>query len=95
MEKLKDIISDLEVMKDKLEDLQTTQSYFTDKHFSKRKLKTREQLFIHGWAYSEQRIATEQFNELLNLYVTEFETIIKQLEAQTKKALNYNADQSK
>lgn len=80
-----DVISNLGVLKDKLEDLQTSHGYFADDYFTDRELKTRGDLINHGISYKEQRIATEQFNELLNLYVTEFKTIIKQLEEHTKK----------
>lgn len=79
---LLDLVTEFEVLKDKLEDLQTTHGYFADDYFTERELRTQNDLINHGISYSSQRIATDQINELMRLYVNEFESIIKQLKTE-------------
>ena len=79
---LLDICTEFEILKDKLDDLQTVHGYFADNYFTERVLQTKSDLMRHGIGYQEQRIKTDQINELMRLYVTEFESIIKQLKTE-------------
>ena len=81
---LLNLVTEFEVLKDKLEDLQIAHGYFADNYFTERVLQTKSDLMRHGIDYQEQRITTDQINELMRLYVTEFESIIKQLKTEVR-----------
>lgn len=80
---IKNLMCDIEVVKEKLEDVATTHTWFVDERFTKRSLKTKEEVVNYGLAYNEHRIHNEQVTELMLSYLEELEGLMnkyKQIE---------------
>lgn len=73
---IKNLMSDIEVVKEKLEDVATTHTWFVDERFTKRSLKTKEEVVNYGLAYNEHRIHNEQVTELMLSYLEELEGLM-------------------
>ena len=76
---IKDLFSDLEVVKEKIEDLKTAHVWFDEEYFkyaSSQPL-TKEQVLDHGYKYKEHSIHNTQHLDLLGLYLKEFDELIK------------------
>ncbi|MBE7304032.1 type II toxin-antitoxin system toxin TscT [Staphylococcus epidermidis] len=73
---IKNLMCDIEVVKEKLEDVATTHTWFVDERFTKRSLKTKEEVVNYGLAYNEHRIHNEQVTELMLSYLKELEGLM-------------------
>ena len=73
---IKNLMCDIEVVKEKLEDVETTHTWFVDERFTKRSLKTKEEVVNYGLAYNEHRIHNEQVTELMLSYLKELEGLM-------------------
>ncbi|MCD9069150.1 DUF1474 family protein [Staphylococcus epidermidis] len=73
---IKNLMCDIEVVKEKLEDVATTHTWFVDERFTKRTLKTKEEVVNYGLAYNEHRIHNEQVTELMLSYLEELEGLM-------------------
>ena len=73
---IKNLMCDIEVVKEKLEDVATTHTWFVDERFTKRSLKTKEEVVNYGLAYNEHRIHNEQVTELVLSYLKELEGLM-------------------
>ena len=73
---IKNLMCDIEVVKEKLEDVATTHTWFVDERFTKRSLKTKEEVVNYGLAYNEHRIHNEQVTELMLSYLEELEGLM-------------------
>lgn len=73
---IKNLMCDIEVVKEKLEDVVTTHTWFVDERFTKRSLKTKEEVVNYGLAYNEHRIHNEQVTELMLSYLEELESLM-------------------
>ncbi|NDP75453.1 type II toxin-antitoxin system toxin TscT [Staphylococcus aureus] len=73
---IKDLMCDIEVVKEKLEDVATTHTWFVDGRFTKRSLKTKEEVVNYGLAYNEHRIHNEQVTELMLTYLEELDGLM-------------------
>ena len=62
--------------KEKLEDVATTHTWFVDGRFTKRSLKTKEEVVNYGLAYNEHRIHNEQVTELMLTYLEELDGLM-------------------
>lgn len=91
----RNILSDLEVIKDKLDDLHTTHCWSGDDIFKTPRLKTKEERLLYSASYVESRIQHEQHAELLRLYVKELDNLIDRFKEEDKKeASSVPTDQS-
>ena len=70
---IRNLMCDIEVVKEKLEDVATTHTWFVDERFTKRSLKTKEEVVL---AYNEHRIHNEQVTELMLSYLKELEGLM-------------------
>ena len=77
---IKNLMCDIEVVKEKLEDVATTHTWFVDERFTKRSLKTKEEVVNYGLAYNEHRIHNEQVTELMLSYLEELDGFIKKFQ---------------
>ena len=59
-----------------MEDVATTHTWFVDERFTKRSLKTKEEVVNYGLAYNEHRIHNEQVTELMLSYLKELEGLM-------------------
>ena len=73
---IRNLMCDIEVVKEKLEDVATTHTWFVDERFTKRTLKTKEEVVNYGLAYNEHRIHNEQVTELMLSYLEELEGLM-------------------
>ncbi|HFE1877632.1 TPA: DUF1474 family protein [Staphylococcus aureus] len=73
---IKNLMCDLKILKEKLEDVATTHTWFVDERFRKRSLKTKEEAVNYGLAYNEHRIHNEQVTELMLTYLKELDGLM-------------------
>ncbi|ALH97310.1 DUF1474 family protein [Staphylococcus aureus] len=73
---IRNLMCDIEVIKEKLEDLATTHTWFVDERFTKRSIKTKEEVVNYGLAYNEHRIHNEQVTELMLTYLKELDGLM-------------------
>ncbi|MGV3042565.1 type II toxin-antitoxin system toxin TscT [Staphylococcus rostri] len=71
--KLNDLFCEIEVIKEKLEDLKTTHGWFVAETFPYDQLATMEEVNSYGLAYSEHRIHCEQLGDLMHMYIEELD----------------------
>lgn len=89
------ILSDLEVIKDKLDDLFTTHVWHGDDVFKKHRLETREEHILYSASYLENRIQHEQHAELLRVYIEELDKLLTKFREEDKKeTLSATGDQT-
>lgn len=73
---IRNLMCDIEIVKEKLEDVATTHTWFVDERFTKKSLKTKEEVVNYGLAYNEHRIHNEQVTELMLSYLKELEGLM-------------------
>ena len=73
---IRNLMCNIEIVKEKLEDVATTHTWFVDGRFTKRSLKTKEEVVNYGLAYNEHRIHNEQVTELMLSYLKELEGLM-------------------
>lgn len=80
---LRDTICDLEVLKDKFEDLLSMQTYFDEDYFcyNGNHILTKDETVIHGMKYHEHRIHQSQVIDLMMIYQQRFEKLIENFKA--------------
>lgn len=92
---VKDIFSDLEVVKDRLVDLHTTHRWSGDSIFTKPRLETKEDRINYSYSYLENRIYYQQHAELLRVYIEELDKLIDRFKEEDKKeTLSTTGDQT-
>ena len=73
---IRNLMCNIEIVKEKLEDVATTHTWFVDGRFTKRSLKTKEEVVNYGLAYNEHRIHNEQITELMLSYLKELDGLM-------------------
>ena len=73
---IRNLMCNIEIVKEKLEDVATTHTWFVDGRFTKRSLKTKEEVVNYGLAYNEHRIHNEQVTELMLTYLEELDGLM-------------------
>ncbi|MBH4693540.1 DUF1474 family protein [Staphylococcus aureus] len=73
---IRNLMCNIVVIKEKLEDVATTHTWFVDERFTKRSLKTKEEVVNYGLAYNEHRIHNEQVTELMLTYLKELDGLM-------------------
>ncbi len=69
---IKWLMEEIEIIKEKLEDLNSTHGWFIDDTFTYDRPKTIEAVQSYGYAYREHRIHNEQLHDLMHLYLERF-----------------------
>lgn len=88
---LSNTICDLEVLKDKLNDVVATHYWHGDYMYLARELKTKDEKLTYAYGYIENRIHHEQTNDLLTMYLKQFdELLVKFKLLEQEKALSEN-----
>lgn len=90
----KNILSDLEILKEKLEDLYTTHAWHFDDIYIKREIQTQEETSRYLMGYSENRIQHTQHSDLLHMYLKEFDSLLEQFKELDKKETLSESDQT-
>ncbi|MBU6130497.1 DUF1474 family protein [Staphylococcus aureus] len=89
---IKDLMCDIELIKEKINDVATKHAWFVGGRFVKNKLETKQECISYSAGYLEHRIQNEHTVELLHLYLKEFDSIIRKFH-ELEKASSF-ADQS-
>lgn len=76
---LRNLMCDIEIVKEKIDDVVTSFSWYDDEHFrhdADHDL-TKEEVLLHGSKYHEHRIQNVQTIDLMTMYLKAFDTLIK------------------
>ncbi|MFG6128396.1 type II toxin-antitoxin system toxin TscT [Staphylococcus aureus] len=91
---IRNLMCNIEIVKEKLEDVATTHTWFVDGRFTKRSLKTKEEVVNYGIAYNEHRIHNEQVTELMLTYLEELDGLMNKFHEIEKASLSTDQSES-
>ncbi|HDZ3325225.1 TPA: DUF1474 family protein [Staphylococcus aureus] len=74
---IKDLMRDIEVVKEKINDVAIKHGWFVGDKFVKNKLETKQEHISYSAGYLEHRIQNEHTFELLQVYLKEFDELIQ------------------
>ena len=77
----KDLICELELLKEKIDDVVTAHVWYGDEMFTKRDLTTKDEKMRYAIGYNESRIQHEHTTELMLAYLKQFEKLIEDFKA--------------
>ncbi|UXU54902.1 DUF1474 family protein [Staphylococcus agnetis] len=89
---LKNIISEIEIVKEKLDDITTAHTWFVDGNYVLDDISSHSDLKEYGFKYKEHRIHNNHILDLLMIYMKRFDDLIKEFE-QIEKASSENFDE--
>lgn len=78
----KSLIEDVEIIKQKINDVVTTFGWFDDKYFTHDSghMLTKDEILKHGYKYHEHRRYITQHIDLLSMYLKELDTVLEDIE---------------
>ncbi|HHU6761348.1 TPA: type II toxin-antitoxin system toxin TscT [Staphylococcus aureus] len=74
---IKDLMCDIEVIKQKINDVAIKHAWFVEDRFVKNELETKQEHTIYSAGYLENRIQNEHTVELLQVYLKQFDELIQ------------------
>ncbi|HCT1262405.1 TPA: DUF1474 family protein [Staphylococcus aureus] len=74
---IKDLMCDIEVVKEKINDVAIKHGWFVEDKFVKNELETKQERIYFSASYLEHRIQNEHTVELLQMYLKEFGELIQ------------------
>ncbi|MCC3662893.1 DUF1474 family protein [Staphylococcus haemolyticus] len=77
----KSLIEDVEIIKQKINDVVTTFGWFDDEYFTHDNghLLTKDEILTHGYKYHEHRRYITQHIDLLSMYLKELDTVLEDI----------------
>ena len=93
----RDILCDLEVVKEKIDDVITSFTWFNDEYFTHepKHVLNKDEILAHGYRYHEHRIQNTQTIDLMCMYLKEFDSLLERfIEIDKKDALSVTSDQT-
>lgn len=83
----RDILCDLEVVKEKIDDVITTFTWFDDEYFTHepKHVLNKDEILAHGYRYHEHRMQNTQTIDLMCMYLKEFDSLLEQFKELDKK----------
>lgn len=93
----RDILCDLEVVKEKIDDVITTFTWFDDEYFTHepKHVLNKDEILAHGYRYHEHRMQNAQTIDLMCMYLKEFDSLLERFkELDKKEASSISTDQS-
>lgn len=93
----RNILCDLEIVKEKIDDVITSFTWFDDEYFTHEPnhVLTNKEIYTHGWKYHEHRIKNTQTIDLMCMYLKEFDSLLERFKELDKKdALSVTSDQT-
>ena len=93
----RDILCDLEVVKEKIDDVITSFTWFNDEYFTHepKHVLNKDEILAHGYRYHEHRIQNTQTIDLMCMYLKEFDSLLERfIELDKKDALSVTSDQT-
>lgn len=86
---IRDLFSDLEVLKDRFKDLKDSHGWHFDEHYpyETNHVLNKDELIRDGLSYHKRRIHDDQMFKLLHLYTQQFDNILKKFQEMKKRYL--------
>ncbi|EMJ4525260.1 TPA: DUF1474 family protein [Staphylococcus aureus] len=91
---IKDLMCDIEVIKEKINDVAIRHNWFTQETFLTNKLETKQECISYSAGYLEHRIQNEHTVELLQVYLKEFDELIQKFHEIEKASLSTDQSES-
>ena len=85
---LRELLSQFELVKYKIDDVLTKHTWFVDEIYISRDLYKKKDVEIYGYGYSEHRIHNNQMLDLMLMYIKEFDELIQKFHEIEKASLN-------
>lgn len=92
----RDILCDLAVVKDKIDDVITTFTWFDDEYFTHepKHVLNKDEILAHGFRYHEHRMQNAQTIDLMCMYLKEFDSLLERFKELDKKETLSESDQT-
>lgn len=92
----RDILCDLEVVKEKIDDVITSFTWFNDEYFTHepKHVLNKDEILAHGYRYHEHRIQNTQTIDLMCMYLKEFDSLLERFKGLDKKETLSESDQT-
>ena len=92
----RDILCDLAVVKDKIDDVITTFTWFDDEYFTHepKHVLNKDEILAHGFRYHEHRMQNAQTIDLMCMYLKEFDSLLERFKELDKKETWSESDQT-
>ncbi|EEK12760.1 type II toxin-antitoxin system toxin TscT [Staphylococcus hominis] len=76
---LNNVLSDIEVLKEKIDDVMTSFTWFDEEYFTHdpKHVLNKDEILAHGYRYHEHRIQNTQTIDLMCMYLKEFNEVIE------------------
>lgn len=84
---IKNIMSDMEIVKEKINDVITSFTWFDEEYFTHEPnhVLNKEDILNHGYRYHEHRIKNAQTIDLMLMYLKEFDSLLERFKELDKK----------
>lgn len=95
--KQRDILCDLQIVKEKIDDVITSFTWFDEEYFTHEPghILSKDEILAHGYRYHEHRIQNTQTIDLMCMYLKEFDSLLERFkELDKKEALSVTSDQT-
>ncbi|MBM6257929.1 DUF1474 family protein, partial [Staphylococcus epidermidis] len=75
---IKNIMSDMEIVKEKIDDVMTSFTWFEEEYFTHEPnhVLNKNEILAHGYRYHEHRIKNTQTIDLMCMYLREFDNLL-------------------
>lgn len=92
----RDILCDLEVVKEKIDDVITSFTWFNDEYFTHepKHVLNKDEILAHGYRYHEHRIQNTQTIDLMCMYLKELDSLLERFNGLDKKETLSESDQT-
>lgn len=90
---IRNLFSDLEVLKDRFEDLKNSHAWHFDERYpyETNHVLNKDELIREGFSYHERRIHDDQMVDLLHLYLQHFDEILEKFQEIEKASSDMNS----
>lgn len=84
---IKNILNDIEIIKEKINDVMTSFTWFDEEYFihEPNHVLNKNEILAHGYRYHEHRIQNTQTIDLMCMYLKEFDSLIERFKELDKK----------
>lgn len=90
----KSLIEDVDIIKQKINDVLTTFGWFDDEYFTHNSdhMLTKDEILKHGASYHEHRRYITQHIDLLSVYLKELDTVLEDIEKASSENFGERSD---
>lgn len=93
---IKNILNDIEIIKEKINDVMTSFTWFDEEYFTHEPnhVLNKNEILAHGYRYHKHRIQNTQTIDLMCMYLKEFDSLLEQFKELDKKEPLSESDQT-